>query len=104
MRIRKPDKIDVHIHTDSPERAGVLDAILAQITALTRQGEQLMSKADDANLKLDRINTATNNIAEDIRTLKVSAGMTQAEADAVNERLEATATALEGIAAETPEV
>ena len=62
-----------------------------------------MTKADDANAKLDRINAATTNIAADIRSLKVVAGMTQAEADGVNARLESTATALEGIAAETPD-
>lgn len=65
--------------------------------------EALMTKAEDANAKLDRINAATTNIAADIRGLKVAAGMTQAEADAVNARLESTATALEAIAAETPD-
>ena len=81
----------------------LLGSISEKLDDLFTQGVQLMTKADDANAKLDRINAATTNIAADIRSLKVVAGMTQAEADAVNARLESTATALEGIAAETPD-
>ena len=79
---------------------GSLDRKLDQ---LLRQGAQLMTKADDANAALDRINTATNNIAADIRGLKVEPGMTQAEADAVNARLSGVADTLEALAAETPD-
>ncbi len=96
-------RINLHLyHHFDPEDCAT-SLIDKKLNALLQVGVQLMTKADDANVKLDRINTATNNIAEDIRGLKVQAGMTQAEADAVNLRLESTATALEAIAAETPD-
>ena len=52
---------------------------------------------------LKRIDTATNNIAEDIRGLKdaVKPGMTDAEVLDVQTLAEASATKLEGIAAST---
>ena len=99
------EKLDLHFHHE-PD-SGVmskLDQILTQQRVHTHLLEQLMSRADEANARLDRINDATNNIAADIRSLKVEPGMTQAEADALNARLESTATALEAIAAETPDV
>lgn len=81
----------------------LLGSINDRLNDLLTQGRQLMTKADDANAKIDRIITATSNIAADIRSLKVTAGMTDAEADAVNARLESTASSLEAIAAETPD-
>ena len=57
-----------------------LEMIQAELRAVKAQGVQLMTKADDANAKLDRINTAATNIAADIRSLKAEPGMTQAEA------------------------
>lgn len=65
--------------------------------------ERLMTAADDMNAKLDRIDVATTNIAADIRAIRASAGMTQAEADALNARLDAAAGRLEAIDAENPE-
>lgn len=64
-----------------------------------------MGKIDELNAKLDRIDTATNNIAADLRALKdqIGTGMSDADVEAVNTRLESTAVALEGIAAETPD-
>jgi len=94
IRIEGP----IHLYVE-PDRA-----TQDKLNQLLAQGVQLMTKADDANARLDRINDATNNIAADIRGLKAQAGMTQAEADALNARLESTATALEAIAADTPDV
>jgi len=64
-----------------------------------------MADVKTLTAKLDEIDTATSNIAADIRTLQgqIGTGMSQADVDAVQARLDATATALEAIAAETPD-
>jgi chromosome segregation ATPase len=92
-------RIDIHHFEPRSSVSRTLEQILTQL-------EALMARATDLDAKLDRINTATNNIAEDIRNLKgqIGTGMTQAEVDAVNDRLETTATALEAIAVATPDV
>lgn len=79
---------------------------LYYLSAIYAQNRRLLMNAADINAKLDRVNDATNNIAADIRTLvgQIGTGMTQAEVDAVGARLEASATALEALAAETPDV
>lgn len=78
---------------------------LYYLSAIYAQNRRLLMNAADLNAKLDRVNDATNNLAADIRTLigQIGTGMTQAEVDAVGARLEASATALEALAAETPD-
>lgn len=65
-----------------------------------------MGQLEDFNAKLDRIDAATNNIAEDLRNLKdeISTGLTAPEVTALQDRLETTAAKLEGIAASTEDV
>lgn len=79
---------------------------LYYLSAIYAQNRRLLMNAADINAKLDRINDATNNIAADIRTLtgQIGTGMSQADVDAVAARLESSATALEAIAAQTPDV
>ena len=66
---------------------------------------RLMTAADDLNAKFDRMVTATNNIAADVRAIKasISTGMTQAEVDAAQARAESIASTLESLDAENPE-
>jgi hypothetical protein len=54
---------------------------------------------------LGRIDTATDNIAEDLRRLAntIGTGMTQAEEDSVKAALEAAAVKLEAVASTNPE-
>ena len=64
-----------------------------------------MSKMDELKAQLDRIDTATNNIANDIRTLsaKIGTGLSDADVTNLQTELEAAAVKLEGVAAQTPE-
>lgn len=79
---------------------------LYYLSAIYAQNRRLLMNAADLNAKLDRVNDATNNLAADIRTLigQIGTGMSQADVDAVGARLEASAAALEALAAETPDV
>jgi ABC-type transporter Mla subunit MlaD len=80
-----------------------LDRILGQLTALTRHGERIMSKLDDITAQLDAIDAQTNEIAADIDKLLATplAGLTDAEAQAVVDRLAAHSETLKGIAAKS---
>ncbi len=75
-----------------------LDHILAQLGAL-------QMAASDMQASLDRINAATNNIAADLAGLKalIGTGMSQADVDAVQARLDASVAVLEALAASTPD-
>lgn len=92
----RPDEPDVSVH-------GVLVQILTRLRALEAQGSELLMAAADVKAVLNRIDVATNNIAEDVRRLKdgVKPGMTEAEVAEVQAQGDAIATKLEGIAAST---
>lgn len=62
-----------------------------------------MSKADEILGGIQRIKSATANVAQDIRNLgsKIEAGMSQAQVDAILAEVNASADALEAVAAET---
>ena len=65
-----------------------------------------MAKIEDFESALNKIDVATDNIAEDLRALKeelTNVGLPADVEDSVLARLEATAQKLEAIAAETPE-
>jgi DNA-directed RNA polymerase specialized sigma subunit len=68
---------------------------------LLEQGEDLMAAIDDLRALLQRVDTATTEIAADIQVLKDKIGtqMTQADVDEVKAGLEAAATKLESTAA-----
>ncbi len=78
---------------------------LYYLSAIYAQNRRILMTGADLNAKLDRVNAASNNIAADIRTLmsQIGTGMTQEDVDKIGARLESSATALEALAAETPD-
>lgn len=101
------DPIDVHVHVFVHDETigGVnrrLDTILTQLRALGVQGDRLLMASKDMLDTLDKIDTSTNAIADEITALKnkVATGMSQADVDAVQARLDAAAAKLQGIAAD----
>lgn len=64
-----------------------------------------MADVNTMKAALASIDTATNNIAEDIERIKsqIGTGMSQADVDAVQAVLDSTVTKLEAIAASTPD-
>lgn len=70
---------------------------------LTQKFAEMSAKADELNAKMDRIVTATNGVAGDIRGIKdeLTDGLTKEEAAALSDRLETAATKLESLDAET---
>lgn len=65
--------------------------------------KKIMGDLSNITAVLGRIDAATNNIAEDIRNLKdqISTGLTPEQVADLQQQLEAKATTLEGIAADT---
>ncbi len=101
--------ISVHVyHHDSPEIISLLNQIL---TNQEKNHQELMATKADFQAKIDSINESTNNIAADITNIKdqlaaalANGGvLTEADAEDILGQLDATATKLTGIAAETPE-
>jgi len=93
--------IHVHHHFDGDLALDrKLDSLLSHIRAVHAQGERLIMLSEETKGILGRIDTATNNIAEDIRGLKekIDAGASDEEVKAA---LEQVAVRLEGIAAST---
>lgn len=87
-----------HFHTD------VDDTLLQEFRAFVKHFDQRINKIDaDFTEVLGRIDTATNNIAEDLRRLKeqISTGMTPQQVAALKAQFEQRATVLEAIAADT---
>ena len=67
--------------------------------------QTIMATQEQFEAVLSRIDTATTDIAADIRSLKepiTNAGLTQEIEDMILSKLDAAATKLEGIGAETP--
>lgn len=64
-----------------------------------------MTKLTDLKAILSRIDTATDNIAADIRALaaKIGTGLTDAEVSELQTDMEAAAVKLDATAAETPD-
>jgi len=64
-----------------------------------------MAKIDELKDILSRVDTATNNIADDIRRLsaQIGTGLTDAQVADLQALMEASAVKLEGVAAVTPE-
>lgn len=83
----------------------VPDFLGPRLDALTVQGGQILMGLTAMQAALDAINVATNNIAADLAGLKtlVGTGMSQADVDLVQSRLDASQAALEALAAETPD-
>ncbi len=79
--------------------------LLAWLRLIQAQGVHLMAAVDDLKAVLGRIDTATTNIAADIRVIKdsIKPGMTEAEVAEVQALAEASAARLEALDAENPE-
>ena len=77
--------------------------LLAGVHHLVHQMEVVIMATAELKAVLARIDTATNNIAEDIRLLKekILTGMTAEQVAEVQAEAEAVAVKLEGIAAST---
>lgn len=80
-----------------------LDHVLHVVHRLTYTMEGLVMASAELKAVLDRINLATDNIAEDIRRIKeqIGTGMTAEEVADVQATAEALAVKFEGIAAST---
>lgn len=95
---------DIHIHHRADEKK--LCEILKTVRVIEHKINNIMATLQDYKNEFARINTATTNIADDIRRLieKIAAGgMTDAEeAEALTE-LRAIADQVEAIASTTPE-
>lgn len=72
-----------------------------KLDLILRHGVQIMSKLEEITAQLDAIDAQTNEIAADIDKLLATplTGLTEAEAQAVVDRLSAHAETLRGIAA-----
>src|SRR5688500_17650855 len=94
--------IHVHLHIDEREPAWA-KVLGSKIDTIQETQETIMANQADFTDVLGRIDTATSNIADDIRRIKdqLSTGMTAADVQAVKDTLEAKAVTLEGIAADT---
>lgn len=88
---------------EDDRRAHKLDHVLEGVHRLVHQMEVVIMATAELKAVLARIDTATNNIAEDIRVLKekILTGMTAAQVAEVQAEAEAVAVKLEGIAAST---
>lgn len=97
--------ITVHVHSHDAEAVSVhrvLDTILTRLRALEAQNGDLLMASAELKAALAKIDTATDNIAADIRRLKdkIGTGMTEAEVAAVQADADRLVTKLEGIAAD----
>jgi hypothetical protein len=93
--------IHVHHHFDGDLALDrKLDALLSHIRAVHAQGDQIIMLSEESKALLGRIDTATNNIAADLRGLKdkIDAGASDTE---IKAELEKRAVLLESIAAST---
>jgi hypothetical protein len=81
----------------------VLHAVVTHMTRLDRRTKEILMALADLTATLAKIDAATDNIAADIKGLKalIVPGMSQADVDTVQTKLDAAATRLEGIAADT---
>jgi hypothetical protein len=79
-----------------------LDDILTSLRALGAQGKQALMASAEIKAALAKIDTATDNIAADIKRLKalIVPGMTTAEVAEVQAEADRIAAKLEGIAAD----
>lgn len=89
--------IDLNVHNDTE--------VMTLLRQILRQGERLMSKADDLLAVVARIDTATSNIAADITAIKgqIGTGMSDEDVARVQAALEAAAAKLDALDAENPE-
>lgn len=72
--------------------------------SIIKNQNKMSDVLNQLNAKVDRIVSATNGVAQDIRSIKdqLAGGVTAEDAAALSERLETAAARLEGIDAETP--
>lgn len=89
---------DIHINISL--KKGIKKSLHFIINKLNQMSEVV----DQLNAKVDRIIAGTNGVAADIRAIKdqLVGGVTRAEAEALGARLEAAASSLESLDAETP--
>jgi ribosome-associated translation inhibitor RaiA len=93
-----PDRIDIHVHATDQE----LRRVTQLLERILTQGRELLMASAELKAVLARVDTATDNIAADIRRLKdkIGTGMTDDEVAEVQGLAEAVASKLEGIAAD----
>lgn len=92
-------EIHIHIHHHNSD-----DKLFSEIKSINTKIEKIMATEQEWLDVLSRIDVATTNIAEDIRSLKeqlTGQGLPQEVEDRIKAQLEAKATQLEGIAADT---
>jgi hypothetical protein len=90
--------IHVHHHNHDDEK------MLSEIKSINTKIDKIMATEQEWLDVLNRIDVATTNIAEDIRSLKdqiTGLGLPQEAEDRIKAILEAKAVQLEGIAADT---
>lgn len=89
---------EIHVHHSDDE------GIKESLHFITNKLNQMSEVVDQLNAKMDRIVASTTGIAGDIRSIKdeLAGGVTAAEAEALGARLEAAASSLESLDAETP--
>jgi predicted transcriptional regulator len=83
----------------------ILDVISAQLMILINQGVTIMSKLQDINDLIARLNAATNEVASDLSKLRedikgLLGGVSSAEADAVIASLDEASDRLEVVGAD----
>ena len=103
----------IHFHINQPVHVHVAHMSLQNpadnntkesLYSITHKLKQMSEVLDQLNAKVDRITAATTGVAGDIRSIKdqLSGGVSAEEAAALSEKLEAAASRLEGLDAETP--
>lgn len=78
----------------------LLHDVHGRLVELTEQGRQIVTNNERIAAALERIDTATNNVAADIKNIKDELAAKGVD-PALLERLDTAATTLEGIAAST---
>lgn len=83
--MRAMTELHFHAHVVPDELAAELAALKARVTALEAQGATLMTRQDEVNTLIGRLDAATNEIASDLTRLReeIRSGTVSAESTAM---------------------
>ena len=93
------DQTHVHVHVTTRAARDEYAALAARVATLEQQGAALMTRQDAFDQSLTALNTATNDIAEDLTRLRGEVANTGISAESLA-RLDANIARLQALAAD----
>ena len=87
----------MHIHITTQAARDEVDALTARLVVLEQQGVTLMNRQETFDTALAALNTATNDVADDLTRLRAEVAATGVSAESLA-RLDANIARLQGLA------